>query len=152
MEKVIVEGSIFDFYQQSAWYLKVKSHEQTILFLFSLRCFQLLYWDWMQKLKRLYLLLLSAFHLYLYLFLSLYLQCQDKSLYLVDRHAEAAHRPLGCFQLRRTLCGKHSGTSSKQQAVLASKKQAQVLVYKQPAPPPLESAATSEIPPILLWL
>ena len=40
----------------------------------------------------------------------------------------------------------------KQQAASSASKEAQVLVYKQPAPPPLESAATSEIPPILLWL
>ena len=99
------------------------SNTDQFLFLFSLRCFQILYWNWMQKLKMLYLLLLSTLHtLYLHLLLSLYLQCQDKSLYLVVRHAEAAHRPLGCFQLRRTLCGKHSGTHSKQQAVLASSK------------------------------
>ena len=134
------------------WCLKVKSHEQIILFLFSLRCFQLLYWNWMQRLKMLYLLLLSTLHtLYLHLLLSLYLQCQDKSLQFsrqTRRGGSQASRLLSVA--RHTL--RQAQRHAQQAASSASKQQAQVLVYKQPAPPPLESAATSEIPPILLWL
>ena len=127
------------------------SNTDQFLFLFSLRCFQLLYWDWMQKLKQLYLLLLSALHfIFVSVFVFVFAMPRQELVFSSQtrRGGSQASRLLSVAPHTLRQAQRHA----QQAASSASKQQAQVLVYKQPAPPPLESAATSEIPPILLWL
>ena len=105
----------------------------------------------MQKLKKIYLLLFSALHfIFVSVFVFVFAMPRQELVFSrqTRRGGSQASRLLSVAPHTLRQAQRHA----QQAASSASKQQAQVLVYKQPAPPPLESAATSEIPPILLWL